>query len=73
MGLLGFISKKWTLLIMRAIVNGANCYSEIEAQLPGINPAILSQRLKDLQEFGFVEKRIISEIPLKAQYHFTPR
>lgn len=60
-------------MTLRAINDGAHCYSEIEAKLPGVNPGILSQRLKDIQQFGFVEKQIISKTPLKAEYHLTQR
>jgi len=38
-----------------------------------INPRILSERLKQLQDEGFIEKKIISEHPLKAKYVLTKK
>lgn len=48
--LLENISKKWTLLILKSIMNGAISYSDIERQVDDINPSILSARLKELQD-----------------------
>lgn len=71
--LVWFISKKWTLFIIRTMSQGACCYSEIEKKLSDINPSILSSRLKELQDFGFVEKKIISDNPVKIQYILTEK
>ncbi|QFR39579.1 helix-turn-helix transcriptional regulator [Candidatus Gracilibacteria bacterium 28_42_T64] len=71
--LVSFISKKWMLFIIRAIADGASCYSEMEKELQNINPSILSSRLKELQDFGFVEKKIVSESPVKIEYKLTKK
>ena len=47
--LLSMISKKWMLLIVKNIYEGANTYSEIEKNVVGITPSTLSTRLKELQ------------------------
>ncbi len=61
------------LFIIRAIADGASCYSEMEKELQNINPSILSSRLKELQDFGFVEKKIVSESPVKIEYKLTKK
>ena len=48
-------------------------YSDIEKNLEMINPRILSSRLTELQDFDFVEKKIISKSPLKAVYCLTKK
>lgn len=71
--LLNFISKKWVLLIMKSINEWCMSYSDIEKNLEMINPRILSSRLSELQDFGFLEKKIISKSPLKAVYCLTEK
>jgi len=48
-------------------------YSDIEKNLEMINPRILSSRLSEMQDFGFLEKKIISKSPLKAVYCLTEK
>lgn len=66
-----FISKKWVFLIIKSISEWCKSYTDIENNLEWVNPRILSSRLKELQEIGFVNKKIISETPLKAIYCLT--
>lgn len=73
MTLMSFISKKWILLIIKSINEGCVSYTDIEKSLPQINPRILCSRLIELQDFGFIEKKIISKSPLKAVYCLTKK
>lgn len=58
MNLFNFIEKKWMLLIIKSISDGCKCFSDIEKSLSWINPRILSNRLKELEEAWFVETHI---------------
>lgn len=71
--LVNFLSKKWVLVIIKSISDGCKSFSDIEKNLVGSNPRILSNRLKELQEEGFVEKKIISKTPLKTIYCLTEK
>lgn len=71
--LFGFISKKWILLIIKAISEGCMCFSDIEKKLEGINPRILSSRLKELEEFGFVSSHIKENTKNKTIYCLTEK
>ena len=68
-----FLSKKWILIIIKSISDWCKSYSDIEKNLTGVNPRILSNRLKELQEQWFVEKKIISKTPHKAIYCLTKK
>jgi DNA-binding HxlR family transcriptional regulator len=72
-GLLSFISKKWVLFIIQTIASGAHSYSEIEKNTAKINPWILSTRLKELQEQGFINKNIIYAYRIKIEYTLTEK
>jgi DNA-binding HxlR family transcriptional regulator len=70
---LSLIAKKWTALIIKTLSDGAVSYSDIEKRATNISPTILSSRLKELQKFGFIEKRIVSENPVKIEYLLTEK
>ncbi len=73
MTLMTFISKKWVLMILKSVHEGCVSYTDIEKSLPEINPRILCSRLIGLQDFWFIEKKIISKSPLKAVYCLTEK
>ncbi len=71
-GIMGVISKKWTLLIITTIGNhGKLRYGELEKKLGGISPKTLSDRLKELEEAGLVNRVTFNEIPPRVEYNLT--
>jgi DNA-binding HxlR family transcriptional regulator len=39
----------------------------------GLSTKVLSQRLKELEEYKIITKKIISKTPLRAEYHLTDK
>lgn len=70
---MGFLSKKWVFMIIKSISDGCKSYTEIEKNLVWVNPRILSNRLKELQKIGFVEKKTLSKTPRRCIYCLTDR
>ena len=69
---LDIVGDRWTLLIVRDLVNqGPRKYSELAATLKGIAPNILSERLKLLEEHGIVEREFYEDHPPRARYKLT--
>ena len=68
---MSFLSKKWVLVIIKSISEWCKSYTDIEKSLTGVNPRILSNRLRKQQKKWFVEKKILSEVPLRAIYCLT--
>jgi DNA-binding HxlR family transcriptional regulator len=54
---LDVIGERWALLVVRELVLGPKRFSELRAGLPGASPNVLSQRLRDLDAGGVVQKR----------------
>jgi DNA-binding HxlR family transcriptional regulator len=54
------LGEKWTLLILRELLMGGTRFSELQRGLPLISPAVLSKRLKSLEEHGLIYRRRIS-------------
>ena len=65
------ISKKWVLHILKAVVSGADSFTTIMKEVPGINSRILSSRLAEMEQHQLIERRIISEKPVKIRYYPT--
>lgn len=72
-GLIDLISKKWVLHIFKSLVNGVDSFSGLQKEIPGINSRILSERLSELEEHELIERRIVSERPIKIRYMATDR
>lgn len=51
------LGEKWTILIVREILMGGRRFSELQRGLGLISPALLTARLKSLEEQGMVAKR----------------
>jgi DNA-binding HxlR family transcriptional regulator len=70
---LELVGERWTLLIVRDLLGGARRFQDFHASLPGIAPALLSERLKAMEEHGLVTRRFYSEHPPRAEYVLTDR
>lgn len=50
------LAQRWTLLVLRELVLGARHFNDIRRGVPLMSPALLTRRLKQLQEVGIVER-----------------
>nr|BBH92409.1 hypothetical protein KTA_06080 [Thermogemmatispora argillosa] len=60
-----------TLLIMISLQRGPQRFSELLEQLGPISSRTLTQRLRWLEELGFVERHAFLEIPPRVEYQLT--
>lgn len=67
------IGRRWTGVIVRALLGGGSRFSQIRATIPGLSDRLLSERLKELEAEGIVERRVLSETPVRIEYHLTPK
>jgi DNA-binding HxlR family transcriptional regulator len=69
---MALISKRWALLILAAIGNhGKLRYGELMKKLGGISPKSLSDRLRELEREGIIERHAFAEIPPRVEYSLT--
>ena len=73
MQIFSFLSRRWTLLILHSLQNGLNTFNAIKRDLGSISSRTLSERLKDLEAMAFIERKIVSEQPLKIEYIATQK
>lgn len=62
---------KWKHIILWRLHHGRSTLSQLEKTIEGISQKMLLEHLKELIEFGFVEKRKFGGYPLKVEYHLT--
>ncbi|MFQ5577861.1 MAG: winged helix-turn-helix transcriptional regulator [Anaerolineae bacterium] len=67
------LGSKWTLLIIRDLMNGCRRFGQLQKSIGGINPRTLSQRLSALETAGLVIRRAYAEIPPRVEYALTEK
>src|SRR5213080_4358438 len=67
------VCAKWTMLVIRDLVEGRSRFCELERSLAGISPRTLSLRLRALEEEGIVERRTYPEVPPRVEYALTEK
>jgi DNA-binding HxlR family transcriptional regulator len=70
---LDIVGDRWTLLVLRDLSLGYTRYKELLARCEGISTNLLSDRLKKLEDRGFVERVLYNDHPPRAEYRLTNR
>ena len=65
------VGDRWTLLVVAALLGGAQRFTELLAAVPGVAPNVLSQRLKALERDGLIVSRPYSERPRRLSYDLS--
>ena len=63
------LSTRWTIVLLRELVAGSTRFNDLRRGVPRMSPALLSQRLRDLQAAGVVTRAAVGSGP--AEYHLT--
>ena len=67
------IGKKWTGAIIRALMGGPRRFSEILDSVPRLHDRVLSERLRELEAEGVIQRRVYPEIPVRIEYELTEK
>ena len=65
------VGDRWTLPIVDALLTGPRRFNDLQADVQGIAPNILSARLKRLADEGVVLARPYSRRPQRSAYELT--
>jgi len=66
------IGDRWTLMIVYSLLSGPRRFGEL-LTIGNVSPKTVSQRLKMLEESGFVDRHAFAEIPPRVEYHLTEK
>ncbi len=67
------IRGKWKTILVFQLRNGSRTFSELKHGIKGISEKMLLQQLKELQEFGLIQKKSYEGYPLHVEYFLTDR
>jgi len=67
------LGKRWTGLIIQALLNGQRRFKEVAEGVPGVSDRMLSERFKELEEAGIVRRVVYPETPVRIEYMLTER
>ena len=65
------VGRRWTGAILAVLMEGALRFSEIASAVPELSDRLLSERMKELERRGMVERTVISGPPLKVEYELS--
>ena len=68
---LELVGERWSLLVVRELMNGPKRYTDLAEHLPGIGTNILASRLRDLEASGVVAKRTLPPPAASRVYELT--
>ncbi len=67
------IGKRWTGAILLVLLDGPLRFSEIRQLVPDLSDRLLSERLKELEAEGIVERRVFEETPVRVEYGLSEK
>ena len=62
---------RWTMVLLREFIAGSTRFNDLRRGVPKMSPTLLSQRLKDLEGAGIVERRPVPSERGVFEYHLT--
>ncbi len=69
----GVLGKRWTGLILRILMGGTRRFSEFRVQVPELSDRLLSDRLKELETEGIVQRQVHDTKPVLIEYELTKK
>ncbi len=69
---LDLVGERWTLMIVRELLLGPKRFTDLRTGLPHVGPDVLTQRLKDMDAAGLVERRTLPPPAAARVYELTP-
>jgi DNA-binding HxlR family transcriptional regulator len=63
---------RWTVVLLRELIAGSTRFNELRRGVPRMSPALLSQRLKELEAAGIVTRAPLEDEPGVFAYQLTP-
>src|SRR3954468_23465948 len=67
------VGKRWTGAILLVLMDGPLRFSEIRQLVPDLSDRLLSERLKEVEAEGIVERTVIDDIPVRVEYALTDK
>jgi DNA-binding HxlR family transcriptional regulator len=66
------LSDKWVTLVLTALADGPQRYSELARRIAGVSQKMLTQTLRTLERDGLLTRTITPTVPVRVDYQLTP-
>jgi len=63
---------RWTVVLLRELIAGSTRFNDLRRGVPRMSPALLSQRLKELETAGILAREASASEPGVFEYRLTP-
>jgi DNA-binding HxlR family transcriptional regulator len=67
------IGKRWTGAIVFVLLEGPLRFSEVKLLVPDLSDRLLSERMKELEAEGIVERHVVDAMPVRVEYRLTEK
>ena len=68
-----YLRKKWTIKIIKGLFCDYRHFKDFLEQHPDLSSKVLSERLKELEQKGIIEKKVINSNPFHTEYYLTEK
>jgi DNA-binding HxlR family transcriptional regulator len=68
---IGLIGGRWKSIILYLLSDHTRRFGEIAARMPSISRKVLSEKLKELEADGLINRKQYKEIPPRVDYSLT--
>src|SRR3954447_17487106 len=69
--LLDALSDKWVTLVLTALADGPQRYSQLARRIVGVSQKMLTQTLRLLERDGIVTRTVTPSVPVRVDYELT--
>ena len=67
------LGRRWTGVILRILLDGPRRFGELTEAIGTISERVLSERLKDLEAEGIIERHVDPGPPIRSEYRLTQK
>jgi DNA-binding HxlR family transcriptional regulator len=67
------LGKRWTGLILDSLMHGPRRFCELTSAVEGLSDRVLSDRLRELELEGVIERVVYPQIPVRVEYRLTKK
>lgn len=67
------IGRRWTGAIIFVLLRERCRFSELRAAIPEITDRMLSERLRELEQEGIIEREVVPDTPVRVEYSLTDK
>jgi DNA-binding HxlR family transcriptional regulator len=65
------LGKRWNGIIIHVLLDGPKRFKDLTEIIPSISQKMLSERLKEMENEGLLERIVIDDTPVKVIYQLT--